>query len=94
VLVVPPFYWKVGEEALFKHFATVAEAVDIPILVYNIPMLIGLDLSPSLLARIATQCPNVKGLKDTVSEYSHTVNVLREVKPVRPDFSVLAGLED
>jgi 4-hydroxy-tetrahydrodipicolinate synthase len=94
VLVVSPFYWKVGEQALFKHFATVAEAVEIPVLIYNLPMLTGIDLSPSLIARIAAECPNVTGLKDTVTEYFHTVSVLREVKGVRPDFSVLSGWED
>lgn len=94
VLAVSPFYWKVGEEALFGHFAAVAEAVEIPTLIYNFPMLTGLDLSPGLVARVASECPNVTGLKDTVTEYSHTVRVLREVKPVRPDFVVLAGFED
>jgi 4-hydroxy-tetrahydrodipicolinate synthase len=94
VLVVSPFYWKVGEEALFKHFSTVAGSVGIPTLVYNLPMLTGIDLSAGLIARIAAECPNVIGLKDTVAEYSHTVNVLREVKPVRSDFVVLAGFED
>jgi 2-dehydro-3-deoxy-D-pentonate aldolase len=94
VLIVSPFYWKVGEEGLFKHFAAVAESVNIPVLVYNLPMLTGIDLSPSLIARIAAECPNVTGLKDTVTEYRHTVSVLREVKRVRSDFSVLAGWED
>ena len=94
VLVVSPFYWKIGEEALFRHFAAVAEAVGIPVVIYNLPMLTGIDLSPSLIARVATECPNVVGIKDTVTEYGHTVSVLREVKPSRPDFSVLQGWED
>src|SRR5215212_8528249 len=94
ILVVSPFYWKVGEEGLFQHFATVAESVDIPVVIYNLPMLTGIDLSPSLIGRIAAECPNVSGLKDTVTEYFHTVAVLREVKPVRPNFSVLSGWED
>jgi len=94
VLVVSPFYWKVGEEGLFRHFATVAESVEIPILLYNLPMLTGIDLSPSLISRLAGECPNVTGLKDTVTEYFHTVSVLREVKGVRSDFSVLSGWED
>ncbi|HEV2094207.1 MAG TPA: dihydrodipicolinate synthase family protein, partial [Rubrobacter sp.] len=84
VLVVSPFYWTVGEEALFGHFAAVARAVGIPVLIYNLPLLTGIDLSPSLVARVAGECPNVVGLKDTVTEYSHTVNVLREVKPGKP----------
>jgi 2-dehydro-3-deoxy-D-pentonate aldolase len=94
VLIVSPFYWKVGEEGLFRHFAAVAAAVEIPVLIYNLPMLTGIDLSPSLIARIAAECPNVTGLKDTVTEYRHTVSALREVKRVRPAFSVLSGWED
>ena len=70
VLVVSPFYWKVGEEGLFKHFATVAESVDIPVVVYNLPMLTGIDLSPSLIARLAGEYQNVVGLKDTVISFS------------------------
>lgn len=94
VLVVSPFYWKVGEEALFRHFAAVAESVSIPVLVYNFPMLTGVDLSPALMQRIAHECPNVVGMKDTVTEYSHSVKVMREVREVRPDFTMLAGFED
>jgi 4-hydroxy-tetrahydrodipicolinate synthase len=93
-LVVSPFYWKVGEEALFEHFATVARSVEIPVMLYNLPMLTGIDLSPALVARLAEEYPNVVGIKDTVTEYGHVVGVLREVKPARPDFSVLAGWED
>ena len=94
VLVVSPFYWTVGEEALFTHFATVAKSVGIPVLVYNLPMLTGIDLSPSLVARVADECPNVVGIKDTVTVYAHTVGVLQEVKAERPDFAVLSGWED
>src|SRR5215203_4830282 len=94
ILVVSPFYWKVGEEGLFRHFATVAESVDIPVVVYNLPMLTGIDLSPSLIGRLAGEYPNVVGIKDTVTEYNHVVGVLQEVKLVRPDFSVLCGWED
>jgi 2-dehydro-3-deoxy-D-pentonate aldolase len=93
VLVVSPFYWTVGEEALFRHFAAVAEAVDIPVFIYNLPLLINTDLSASLVGRIAAEYPNVAGIKDTTAQYTHTVEVLQEVKPVRPDFSVLAGFE-
>jgi 2-dehydro-3-deoxy-D-pentonate aldolase len=70
VLVVLPLYWKVGEEALFRHFATVAESVGIPVVIYNLPMLTGIDLSPSLVARIADECPNAVGIKDTVISFS------------------------
>jgi 4-hydroxy-tetrahydrodipicolinate synthase len=60
----------VGEEALFKHFVTVAESVEVPTLVYNFPMLNGIDLSPTLLARLASECASIVGGKDTVMEFS------------------------
>jgi len=94
VLVVSPFYWKASEEGLFRHFAAVAESVEIPVVIYNLPMLTGIDLSPSLIARLAAEYPNIIGLKDTVTEYNHVVSVLREIRPVRDDFSVLIGWED
>ena len=94
VLVVSPSYWKVGEEGLFWHFSTVAESVGIPVVIYNLPMLTGVDLSPALISRIADGCANVVGIKDTVTVYAHTVGVLQEVKAERPDFSVLSGWED
>ena len=64
-LVVSPSYWKVGEEALFRHFATVAESVGIPVVVYNLPMLTGVDLSPALIARIADECRDKKKGRDS-----------------------------
>jgi 2-dehydro-3-deoxy-D-pentonate aldolase len=94
VLAVSPFYWKVGEEALFNHFAAVAGSVDIPVMIYNLPMLTGIDLSPSLVARIADECENVVGIKDTVTVYAHTVSILQEVKAAHPGFTVLSGWED
>jgi 2-dehydro-3-deoxy-D-pentonate aldolase len=94
VLAVSPFYWKVGEEALFNHFSSVAGSVDIPVMLYNLPMLTGIDLSPSLVARVAGECSNVVGIKDTVTVYAHTVAVLQEVKAAKPEFTVLSGWED
>ena len=71
VLAVSPFYWKVGEEALFNHFAAVAGSVDIPVMLYNLPMLTGIDLSPSLVARVARESSNVVGIKDTIISFSN-----------------------
>ena len=69
VLAVSPFYWKVGEAALFNHFATVANSVEIPVLLYNIPMLTGIDLSLALIGRLAEECENVVGINDTVISF-------------------------
>src|SRR5215210_2548125 len=52
VLVVSPFYWKVGEEALFKHFATESESVHLDVLAYTPPLLTGTGLRRSFIPRI------------------------------------------
>jgi len=94
VLAVSPFYWKVGEEALFNHFATVADAVETPVLLYNLPMLTGIELSPALISRLAGERENIVGIKDTVTVYGYVVSVLQEIKGANPDFAVLCGWED
>lgn len=93
-LCVSPFYLKVGEKALLSHFSTVAGATRLPMMVYNFPLLTGIDLSPRLVARLASDTENIVGIKDTVTEHSHTLDVLGEVKPARPDFSVVVGFEE
>ncbi len=47
-------------ETLFRNFATVAGSVGIPVVIYNLPMLTGVDLSPALIARIADECRDKK----------------------------------
>jgi 2-dehydro-3-deoxy-D-pentonate aldolase len=72
----------------------VAGSVNIPVMLYNLPMLTGIDLSPSLVARVAEECANVVGIKDTVTVYAHTVAILQEVKAAKPEFTVLSGWEN
>jgi 4-hydroxy-tetrahydrodipicolinate synthase len=93
-LCVPPFYFKLGEKALYEHFARVARSAEIPMLVYNFPLMTGVGLSARMISRLSTDIPNVEGLKDTVTEHSHTLDVLGTIKPSNPDFSVLVGFEE
>jgi 4-hydroxy-tetrahydrodipicolinate synthase len=67
VLVVAPYYNKPSQEGLFAHFKAINEAVDIPILVYNIPARTITDILPETMGRIA-QLANVIGVKDATSD--------------------------
>lgn len=66
VLVVTPYYYKktVDEEALYQHYASVADASPVPVLLYHIPQLTGVEMSPRLVAELA-QHPNIVGMKDS-----------------------------
>lgn len=94
LVIVNPSYMLLSEENMYRHFARIAESVKLPILLYNFPMLTGQDLSPQLLLRLATDFPNIVGVKDTVDQLSHIRAVVQMVKSVRPDFMVFAGFDE
>jgi len=70
VLSVEPYYNKPSQEGLYRHFATIAEAVDIPILVYNIPGRCVIEMSVETMARLS-RIANIIGVKDA------TANLMR-----------------
>lgn len=66
VLVVCPYYNRPTQEGLYLHFKAVAEAVDIPIIVYNVPGRTITDISVDVLARLV-KLPNIVGIKDATA---------------------------
>jgi 4-hydroxy-tetrahydrodipicolinate synthase len=61
--MVGPYYNKPTQEGYYRHFAAVAEAVDIPIILYNIPGRTGSNILPETIARLA-EIPNIVGIKE------------------------------
>lgn len=88
-LVVTPHYYgpKMTLESLVQHYAKVADASPIPILIYNVPKFTNVNVDPATVAQ-ASQHPNITGMKDT----SGNITQLAEtVRLARPGFQVLAG---
>lgn len=71
VLVVTPYYNKPNQEGLYQHFKAVNDALDIPIIVYNIPPRSVVDMSVETMKRLFDDCTNIIGVKDA------TANVTR-----------------
>lgn len=93
VVVLPPYYWTPNDQAIERHIGTVAEAVDLPVIIYNFPAVVGRTISPALVATLAASHDTVLGIKETVDSISHIHEVIARVKPSRPEFSVLCGYE-
>jgi 4-hydroxy-2-oxoglutarate aldolase len=74
-------------DALVRHYQTVADAVPIPVLIYNVPKFTGVDMEAGAIAR-AAEHPNVIGTKDTSGNIAKLADTVRLA---RPDFQVLAG---
>lgn len=68
-LIVTPYYNKPTQEGLYAHYEAVAKAVDIPIIIYNIPGRCVVDMSVDTMARLA-KLPNIVGVKDATSDLS------------------------
>ncbi|MEM0650357.1 dihydrodipicolinate synthase family protein [Klebsiella huaxiensis] len=94
VVVINPWYNPLADEYLFEHFRYIAEQLPIPIVLYNFPALTGQSIPVSCIQRLALECPNIVGLKDTVDTLNHIREVIHAVKPLRPDFAVFSGYDE
>ncbi|HEY8891313.1 MAG TPA: dihydrodipicolinate synthase family protein [Clostridium sp.] len=94
VVVINPYYGSIGEENLYNHYKQISKELDLPILVYNYPGVSGQNFPVHILKRVALECPNIIGLKDTVDTMNHIRSVILEIKSVRPDFLVFSGFDE
>jgi len=76
ILVSLPHYPKPTQEALYHHYQTVAEEVNIPVFVYNWPGQYGLDIEPATVARLAKD-GYIQGIKDSHIDIDHTAEIIR-----------------
>ena len=88
VLVVAPFYNKPTQQGLYAHFRAIAEAVGLPIVIYNVPGRTSCNISADTTLRLARDCENIVAVKEASGNLSQIMEILRE----RPDdFRVLSG---
>ena len=86
-LIVCPYYNKPTQEGLYQHYKAIAEAVPIPIIVYNIPGRTGINLNPDVLARLA-EIPNIVGVKEAAGSIKQMSDIIGLCDP---GFDVLSG---
>jgi 4-hydroxy-tetrahydrodipicolinate synthase len=86
-LLVTPYYNKPPQEGLYRHFRAVAEAVDLPQILYNVPGRTACDLLPATVARLA-EVPGIVGLKEALGDLDR----VRELVALGlPDFALYSG---
>ncbi|MCD6488623.1 MAG: 4-hydroxy-tetrahydrodipicolinate synthase [Desulfurococcales archaeon] len=93
VIITPPFFFKVSGERLRLHFSEVAEKVDLPIIVYNIPSTTGINIPVDLYVELAKEYSNIAGAKVTYDNLAYFRRLITNVKTIRKDFSVLTGID-
>ena len=91
LLVLPPFYYQAGDDALFAHYKTISDSVDIPVVIYNFPGTTKVNMNPALVAKLA-DAANIVGIKNSVDSLIHLRELVRLTAGKK--FSVLSGMED
>lgn len=88
ILSVVPFYNKPTQEGMYRHFAAIAEASPLPIMLYNVPSRTGVNMQAATTLRLAREFKNICGIK----EASGNVEQIKEIIAGRPEgFSVISG---
>lgn len=86
-LSVVPYYNKPGQEGLYQHYRTIAEAVDLPMILYNVPGRTVADISNETVLRLA-QIPNIVGLKDATGDIGRFTELIARTPQ---DFALYSG---
>jgi len=87
-LLITPYYNKPNDNGMLRHFMTIAEAVDIPIIIYNVPSRTGINLKPELTAELA-KLSNIIGIKEASGSLDQITRIIELTKD--EDFTVISG---
>lgn len=90
LLLITPYYNKSNAEGIYRHFTTVADAVKIPCILYNVPSRTTCEIPLSKMAELAAH-PNVYGIKEASGNISYTAHVARHISP---EFRMYSGNDD
>jgi 4-hydroxy-tetrahydrodipicolinate synthase len=87
ILTANPYYNRPGQEGQFQHFRAIAEAVELPVLLYNIPSRTGTNMEPATILRLA-ELPNVIGVKESSGNIAQITEILNNAPA---GFKVFSG---
>ena len=76
LLLVTPYYNKATQKGLFEHFKQVADAVKLPVILYNVPGRTGCNIQPETVVKLCTQASNIVGIKEASGNLSQVVRLM------------------
>lgn len=91
ILVVTPYYNKTSQRGLIQHYTTIADAVDIPMILYNVPGRTGLNIAVDTVVELAKH-KNIKAMKDATDNIAYAMDVLSKTRDL--DFDMYSGCDD
>jgi 4-hydroxy-tetrahydrodipicolinate synthase len=90
LLLIVPYYSRPSQEGLYRFFKSVADTVDLPIILYNIPGRTAVNLEIDTVARLREECPQIIGIKEANRDFAHITRLLGRLGR---EFLVYSGIE-
>ncbi len=87
-LLVAPYYNKPSQEGLYRHYRAIAEATDLPLILYSIPGRCGIEIEVDTVVRLAADCPNIRAIKEAGGSVER-VSALRHA--LSAEFEIISG---
>lgn len=89
--IITPFFASASQNELYNHYREVADAVDLPVVLYNIPARTGNSLDPATVGRLAKDVKNIVGAKDSSGNFDTMKQYIEKTASLDKEFSVLSG---
>ncbi|GAB6164228.1 dihydrodipicolinate synthase family protein [Thermostilla marina] len=90
VAIVCPFYYRQKTDNIYAYYKEIADHSPVDVTLYNIPLFAS-PLDAETVIRLAEECPNVVGIKDSSGDMAQMMRMMAAIRPQRPDFSFLTG---
>ena len=94
VVVIPPYYFHFDDESIYRYYATLAAGIPGELYLYNFPERTGYGIAPQVVRSLAERFENISGIKDTIGGMDHTRELIKALRPVRPEFRIYSGFDD
>jgi 4-hydroxy-tetrahydrodipicolinate synthase len=94
IIAITPYFWNPSQDALYDFYVRLGTSVDLPMIAYNSPrMLSGAEFTGELTRRLVERLPNLIAMKDASFHSEKFLEIARAAHELRPDFSMIAGVE-
>lgn len=94
VILISPYYFKLSDADIEEYYDETVPRINGPVLLYNFPGCTAHDISPELALRLRRKYSNIRGFKDTITEFGHTRKLCTTILPEFPDFEIYSGFDE
>lgn len=94
ILAITPYFWNPSPQALYDYFVRIGTSIDLPLIAYNSPSyLAGVEITGDLTRQLIERLPNLVAMKEASFDSEKFLEITRVALAMRPDFSMIAGVE-